>query len=619
MRQGLRRVPVIEQASAPQRHRSFPAPIGGWVTAESLVASNPATARKFDNFFAERHAVRLRRGISKKATLTAGSTPVTSMFTYRAPYTEKLFAADATKIWDISNVADPDTIPTDPVVTDQTSGLYVSEQMGTAGGDYMYAVNGDDPALLYDGTDWFEITDEATYGLAYDAETGAFTVGQTVSGGTSGASATIVRVIDNGTTGVLWVKAITSGPFADNETITDGATGSATSDIPAGVSTIQSITITGVDTSLLSFVKVFANRLWFVEDGTLDVWYLPVDSLGGAATKFSFKGIFGKGGRILFLATWSSDSGDGLDDRFVVVTSEGEAVVYVGTDPSAAATWQKVGLFRLPKPLGRKAVLRTGGDLAIATDEGIIPFSQVVQKDPSALSLSAVSAAIEPDWKREASARVSFEWEMHKWAEKNMAVVTQPRDNDNQTHQCLVVNLETGAWARYTGWDVHVAGYYDGFLYFGSKTGKVYQMEVSGSDDGSPYTGFAVGQFDHLEAPDLYKTVHDVRAIFRAAATFTYKLSGSVNYVIEEPSAPNANLDPPTEAAAAVWDVGLWDESIWDEGGENLFEVKTHWRSINRGGYSFAFQLQITSGTTLAPTIEWIGYALAYDVGGLEV
>ena len=40
--------------------------------------------------------------------------------------------------------------------------------------------------------------------LDYDASTGKFTPGNTLTGGTSGATATIVRVVKNGTTGRLF-------------------------------------------------------------------------------------------------------------------------------------------------------------------------------------------------------------------------------------------------------------------------------------------------------------------------------------------------------------------------------------------------------------------------------
>lgn len=63
--------------------------------------------------------------------------------------------------------------------------------------------------------------------LDYDAQTGDFTVGDILTGGTSGAKAVIVRDSDDGTTGTLTLVVL-SGTFQNDETITDESGGSAT-------------------------------------------------------------------------------------------------------------------------------------------------------------------------------------------------------------------------------------------------------------------------------------------------------------------------------------------------------------------------------------------------------
>ena len=62
--------------------------------------------------------------------------------------------------------------------------------------------------------------------LAYDGQSGNFTVGQVVTGTTSAATGTIAADTDAGTTGVLSLTGIT-GVFVDNEAITDPVTGAA--------------------------------------------------------------------------------------------------------------------------------------------------------------------------------------------------------------------------------------------------------------------------------------------------------------------------------------------------------------------------------------------------------
>lgn len=63
--------------------------------------------------------------------------------------------------------------------------------------------------------------------LDYDAETGTFTEGLVITGGTSGATGRITHLEDNGTDGTLYLAEVT-GTFVNDETITDTSTGSAT-------------------------------------------------------------------------------------------------------------------------------------------------------------------------------------------------------------------------------------------------------------------------------------------------------------------------------------------------------------------------------------------------------
>lgn len=62
--------------------------------------------------------------------------------------------------------------------------------------------------------------------LAYDGQSANFTVGLTVTGGTSGATGVIATDTDAGTTGTLTLTGIV-GTFVDNETLTDSSTGAA--------------------------------------------------------------------------------------------------------------------------------------------------------------------------------------------------------------------------------------------------------------------------------------------------------------------------------------------------------------------------------------------------------
>ena len=61
--------------------------------------------------------------------------------------------------------------------------------------------------------------------LKFDAQTGSYSAGDTITGATSGATATIFSVHDDGTTGILALTGVT-GTFQDDEIIYESALGS---------------------------------------------------------------------------------------------------------------------------------------------------------------------------------------------------------------------------------------------------------------------------------------------------------------------------------------------------------------------------------------------------------
>ena len=541
------RTAVKQQAQS----RSYPflPPVRGWITNEPLAGSKPGGALVLENWFPTRTSARVRGGSQLYADLS--STPVLSMFTYKSGTLEMMFAADETSIYDASlgfelfdlvDDDDEDTylmddddpedtyLVTDPppaVVSGQTSGYYSTTMFGTAGGDFLSAVNGTDTPQKFDGTTW---EDHAFTGLATPED--------------------------------------------------------------------------------LSFVWSYGSRLWYIQKNTLKVWYLPVDSINGALTSFSLAGIFKEGGSLLFGGKWSLDAGDGLDDKWFVVTTTGEVAVYEGTNPGDAASWSKVGVYKITAPLGFKALTYAGGDALIATEDGIVPLSSAVNKDEAALSLAAVTQAIEPEWKREVQANTSIPWEIMKWPSMNMMVVSM----GNEGAYCFVCNVETGAWTKYTGWDTRCMALYDGAGFFGTSTGKIYRMETGGTDDGAPYTCTYVGLPDHMKTPGAAKLIHSARTTFQSSFPANMKISASVNYQVTLPTAPDSGSD---FSNGGEWDVSLWDVGVWDSTG--TVSITSKWTSIGKTGFVVSPQVQVTCGYTLYPQLEMIATDVVFETGGVFV
>lgn len=509
----------------PAQAFSFPSPMRGLVLNENIALPTPGGALILDNWICTTKGIKARGGTALHVPLGG---EVRSMFVYRSGGAEIAFAATDTTI---RNISVSGIVPPAVTVSGQTSGNYSHEQFGTAGGDYLYAVNGTDKAQLFDGVTWTRI---------------------------------------------------------------DAAS------VPA---------ITGVSTALFSNVWSFANRLFFVEKNTMTAWYLPVDSIGGAAQSFSLAGIFKRGGSLLFGATWSMDAGDGLDDKCVFISDQGEVAVYEGTNPGSAADWHKAGVYSITPPLGARGKMQAGGDLLIATQVGLVPISQAISRDPAALELGAVTKNITPLWQKKAFELGAGAWEIEKWPSENIIIVSQPGDNERS---CLVCNLQTGAWSRFTGISVQCLTYFDGSVMFGGKDGSIYRFESGGSDDSIPYTCVYLGQHDPMATPGIEKTIAQMRVTFQLSTPVAPFISAKVNHDLTISSPPNAVTQ---ESEAAVWGVSLWGGATW--GGSSIAQTRALWSAIGRTGYAIAPEVQLTFGSISKPKIELVGIDATFHVGAM--
>lgn len=613
--------------------RTFPAATAGWISNQNLAAppSSPQGAAVLENIFPTATGGEVRRGSAIYATLEDETKPVTALFSYNNGNNKKLFAANDQKIYDITVITSPinidlsteipEDIVTDlgdvigqnsteglDVVTGQTGGKWIVTQFATTGGVYLVCVNGEDDLELFDGTSWYPINDQDINALNFDALTSPFTVGATLTGATSGATAPIIRVTTVGTTGTLLIGTVTGGPFQNNEIISGGG-GSATAD---GTTTQLFVGITGVETSSLDYVWSYKNRLFFIEKDSMNAWYVPIDQIGGAMTKFPMGGVFPLGGSLLFGASWSLDSsGDGgLSEQCIFVTTEGEVAVYQGDNPSTAATWSKVGTYRIGKPLGPKAWIRAGGDLVIATDIGFVPLSQAIQRDYAALSPSAVSFPIETAWNDAVSLRRAEDWHCVVWPERQMVVVSLPTINE-QTPAMYVANARTGAWGNFTGWSGTCLEVFGGRMFFGSEEGKIIEAYVTGLDQGSTYTACYVPLFVDFGNSGALKIADIARLVTRSAQQINPQLSVMEDYVIDLPPSPSAA----GVESGSVWDAGIWGESTWGQETQKI--IRQDWTSVGGSGYSLAPAAQITSGSLVPLDSEIIRLELTYDTADI--
>ncbi len=509
-------------------------------------------------------------------------TEVADLFTYNVGNQEELFAYCDGAFYDITVAASPAA-----VMSGLTAAGWVFVQFATSGGTFLVGVNGADRMMIYDGTFWYPVGASDLYSLPYDTGTVAFVLGGTVTGGTSGATG-VIRNVDGTTAAGTLILDTVVGVFQNNETLTGSLGGSA---LANGTKTLKIAALTGVLTTALSYVWVYKNRLFFAEKDSLNAWYLALDAITGAATKIPLGGVVGLGGSLLFGSSWSIESADGLDARCVFFTTDGEAAVYAGINPSDANQWGLIGVYRIGVPRGKKAHIRAGGDVVIATDLGFVPLSVAVQRDIAAIAPAALSYPIEDDWSHHVQTATD-DWLCIVWPSAQMVAVVVAVADEPDGHW-LVANSRTGAWCHFHNWVAFSIAVHKDRLFFGTANGRVMEANVTGFDDGTTYTATYVPLFEDLRSPASLKVPNLARVVLRSPVDVSSALGMLFDFETDDlPTAPAA----PLVAAGSVWGTGVWGASVWGEAAEP--SIVQEWVSVGGRGYALAPALRISSGST---------------------
>lgn len=345
-----------------------------------------------------------------------------------------------------------------------------------------------------------------------------------------------------------------------------------------------------------------ANRLFFVESGTTNAWYLAVDSIAGAATKFPLGGIFPRGGSLVAGATWTTDAGNsGLQSTCIFLSSEGDVAVYEGADP---ASWSLRGVYQIAKPCGINCFMKTGGDLAIMTEDGVIAMSQAVSLDRSALANESVSKNILPLWRTRVEGSDTALWQIVRRDVAGMAIVASPKSSTGAAQQ-FVANLQTGAWSIWKGWDSDCFATIGDDLVFGTRDGRIMTADGGGTDDGVPYTASYVGPFMMQGGKIVVGKLS--RVVVQSAEDFAPQVSMNFDYSTTLPTPPSSGIS----TSGDLWGTAVWGTFRWGRASK----TRQVWQSTPGRGAAFAPCVQYTIEQIEAPSIELVRVDMVIETG----
>ena len=369
-------------------------------------------------------------------------------------------------------------------------------------------------------------------------------------------------------------------------------------------STWSNPAITGVTATKLRDPLLYAERQFFIEDNSLKVWYLPVDSIAGAAQSVDISSWMTKGGYIVSHGTWTVDAGQGVNDHYVIMTSRGQVIVYTGNDPASPSTWSMVGVWDIGAPVGRKALYKYAGDMLIICQDGLVPLSGALQSSrvQPRVALSdkiqyAISTAI-TDYGS------NYGWQVMYVPTINQLWLNVPIQ-EGQNQQQYVMNTITGAWCNYTGWNASCMELYEDNPYFGGN-GYVAQAYYGTSDAGTNINAFGLQAFNNFNNAGTLKRFTMSRPILRSDGTPSVYAGINVDFNVSEPTT-SLTFSP---SAYGSWDSGLWDAATWG-GALNVFQ---NWQGLNGVGYDGAPLVKTASNDL---QVRWVSTDIVIEGGAI--
>lgn len=362
--------------------------------------------------------------------------------------------------------------------------------------------------------------------------------------------------------------------------------------------------ITNVASADLVHINLFKERVFFVEKESLKAWYLPVKSFQGAASLLDFRSVARRGGYLVAMGTWTIDAGFGVDDLAVWVTSEGEVIVYRGTDPASASTWALVGIWQLGAPIGRRCFMKYGGDMILICQDGVVPLSAYLQSsrvNPKVALTDKIQFAM-----AEAATTYSdnFGWDLLYYAKANMLLINVPVGEGAGQEQ-FAMNSITKAWGRFQDIDANCWELFQDEPFFGGD-GFVGKFWNSLSDNDTNINGTAKQAFNYFRSRGQLKRWTMIRPILLTNGTPS--LLGSIDVDFSDISSSALLAFSPIPYAQ--WDVDLWDTGLW---GTDLV-VQKAWQGVAGIGYCCAPRLEVAAKGI---RVQWVATDLVMERGGI--
>lgn len=359
----------------------------------------------------------------------------------------------------------------------------------------------------------------------------------------------------------------------------------------------------GLTTASIRNIHAQKRRLWYVlgdgsGNGSTVAAFMPTDAIQGAiAGTLDLGANWTKGGVLQAITDWTIDGGNGPQDYVCFISSRGQVSIFSGIDPTDATTWTLAGTFDISPPLGFRCAYKTGSDVALVTQQGVLPLSQALPFEPSAQRSVSITARIQNAMSSAAVTGLNlFGWQLISFAPQQLIILNVPQV-ENETQVQYVMNALTGAWCQFTGWNANCFEVFNNTLYFGGNNGDINKCFTGTSDFAATIAADMQCAYNYFDAPGRLKRMTMVQPFLTATQTITPTISVDSDFQIQAVTAPVTILN-----SGSLWDTATWDTGIWF----GSIVQTTQWLSSQAIGHALAVHLAVNISTGVAPGTQGV-------------
>lgn len=349
--------------------------------------------------------------------------------------------------------------------------------------------------------------------------------------------------------------------------------------------------------------------LWFVEKNTLKVWYAALaGNIAGELKSFDLSAVAKWGGQLMAVANWTVDGGAGIDDLTAFITSEGEVLLYAGSNPNSVDGWALRGSYKMSKPIGYKCTMQFQGDIVIISEDGYIPLSKALSSNNAGSSQIAFSDTIRGlVLDRTANNKDKMGWQGIIYSKRGYGIFNVPISQQFEQH---VININTGAWCRFTNIRAFCWEVFESKMFFGSDD-SIFLFDNSYSDNGVQIEGHIEQAYTSFGTDQLKKVV-----------LLNPKTRSSTNYQLTI----YTNMDFEDRNVNYFSNIGTFGQTKWNKAkwSSSKNSIGTKWSTLKTtkirsqwiANSSTGFKASIVFKTkTKGNVIEWFDTGIRFQIG----